>query len=432
MDFSAFYTAGEALSRGLSPYENHYAEKPPLWDGVNSYEHSRFLYPPLVASFFQVFAMLPYHAAKYAWTVLILVGIGCSLFLAARLYRLPLRSNAGLLMILGALSYHPLLTLIERGQIDALTLLLLTGAFYMMSMRRGSAAAGALIAIATLFKLHTALLIPFLIIRKKWHVLGGYAAGGLLLLALSLAINGYSGVSRYLFSEFPRIAEHGEYGPEDWLVDQAELEPLRVERTVVIKDGNTYPWARFEFVLNASLVRTPIGSVTGRLLSGLGLPDSHSAVSLSLFGCFFVLIMVIHAPVERALSSSAENEFLYWQLVLVVVLLAAPMTWTMNTVWVLPLLPLLSRALLAREGTDRTAGLVLILLGLAALAIPDQHSFSGLFPIYKLERIGDLKYVIGCSVVLTGIAVHLRTVAARAVRSQIAVPARTVSHEAET
>ena len=33
MDFAAFYTAGEALNAGLSPYRTHLQVEPPIWDG---------------------------------------------------------------------------------------------------------------------------------------------------------------------------------------------------------------------------------------------------------------------------------------------------------------------------------------------------------------------------------------------------------------
>ena len=75
MDFSAFYTAGEALNAGLSPYRNHITATPPLWDGVDRYQHSRFLYPPLVATLFQPVALMDYHVAKHLWMIVSLVAL---------------------------------------------------------------------------------------------------------------------------------------------------------------------------------------------------------------------------------------------------------------------------------------------------------------------------------------------------------------------
>ena len=54
MDFSAYYTAGEALSVGLSPYVTHVSTDPVIWDGQGRYRHSRFLYPPLVAEILSI------------------------------------------------------------------------------------------------------------------------------------------------------------------------------------------------------------------------------------------------------------------------------------------------------------------------------------------------------------------------------------------
>jgi hypothetical protein len=46
-DFSDYYTAGEALNAGLSPYFNWVFHDPSIWDGATTYVQSGFLYPPL-------------------------------------------------------------------------------------------------------------------------------------------------------------------------------------------------------------------------------------------------------------------------------------------------------------------------------------------------------------------------------------------------
>ncbi len=190
MDFSAFYTAGEALNAGLSPYQNHVQASPGIWDGVDRYQHSRFLYPPLVATLFQPVAHLPYHVAKVAWMVVGLLALIGALLLAMRLIGVRLSEPAAWITWLVALTFHPLLTFLERGQIDSLTLLLLTAAIALLCTRRREGTAGLLIAAATLLKLHTVLLLPFLVLRRRRRALIGYAIGGVLILVLSLILNG--------------------------------------------------------------------------------------------------------------------------------------------------------------------------------------------------------------------------------------------------
>src|SRR5512137_1029090 len=67
MDFTAYYAAGKSLNNDLSPYVNYILTRWELWDGVATFNHSRFLYPPLVANLFQPLAKLPYINAKYIW-----------------------------------------------------------------------------------------------------------------------------------------------------------------------------------------------------------------------------------------------------------------------------------------------------------------------------------------------------------------------------
>ena len=81
MDFSAFYTAGEAMNQGLSPYENHIAREPPVWDGYCEFQHSRFLYPPLAAAVFRPLAALPYAQAKRVWMLLMAASVVLSVVL---------------------------------------------------------------------------------------------------------------------------------------------------------------------------------------------------------------------------------------------------------------------------------------------------------------------------------------------------------------
>src|SRR5437763_1243460 len=83
LDFSAYYTAAEASTRGLTPYENHIERG--LWDGICRFRHSRFLYPPLVARLLRPLAALPYHRAKALWTMASIAAVGAGLGMAMRL-----------------------------------------------------------------------------------------------------------------------------------------------------------------------------------------------------------------------------------------------------------------------------------------------------------------------------------------------------------
>jgi hypothetical protein len=412
VDFAAFYTAGEAASAGVSPYVNHYAMSPPIWDGVARYKHSRFLYPPLVATFFQSLAFLPYHAAKYVWMVANVVGVFAALYLARRVSAVgaPGGVYAWLPVLLPLLVFHPLLTLLERGQVDGVSLILLTSAIFLISTGKRQRAAGVLIAVASILKLHTVLLLPILLLRRQWRVLGGYAAGASCIVALSLLVCGPSMLMQYATVEFPRISTFAENGTADMLADASVLAAMRPDTALTVKDGRTYSLTRFPFVDNASLVRTELGDLVRRCFSSLGLPASISAVSLLVFTGFFGLLAVLERRAPSVRSLGPRDEFLYWQFALVVILLSAPLTWVMNTSWLVTLLPFAVSGLSGPQSMSNRPGLgfALVLLGLVAAAIPDHLSFQLLFPFSRFERfLGDYKYVLAEVAIAAGLVLHL-------------------------
>ncbi|MCU0522958.1 MAG: DUF2029 domain-containing protein, partial [Anaerolineae bacterium] len=187
MDFAAYYIAGQAVDRGLTPYVNAVDQDPPLWDGVARFTHSRFLYPPLAAYLFIPLSRLPYLAAKSLWTLLGLVCTGASLAISAWVIGFRrLTRSAWVGIGIGVAFFHPLLTHLERGQIDSLTLVLLVLSIALM-LKRGKArrwwptssdiGAGLLLSVATLLKLHVGLILPFLVVRRRWATTVAYGAG---------------------------------------------------------------------------------------------------------------------------------------------------------------------------------------------------------------------------------------------------------------
>ncbi len=373
MDFAAYYTAGEAINRGLTPYQNHVDHDPPLWDGVARYAHSRFLYPPLVAWLFGPLARLPYAAAKTIWTILGLGCVGASLAISAWIVDAEqMGAPAWALVGIATALFHPILTHLERGQIDALTLLILIGSFALVLKGRRSwhgPAAGLLLALATLLKLHIVLILPFLVVRRRWRVTAGYGSGVIFLGLLSMLV--VPGLSiDYVFEQLPRISIYGEGGEMEMLVPEEHLHRLLedVPEGMTQKDGRIYQREAFAFFANATLVR-----YLSPMLVGWGIEFSVSQLSIGIFGVLFGLLFVWqwwcrlnHRQLEP------RTAFLYWQLVLILILLAAPQTWVMNLVWLLPLFVVLLAE--APELPSLTAGLswCVALAGLALAGVPDR------------------------------------------------------------
>ena len=403
MDFSAYYAAGQSVRYGLSPYVNHVDHDPPIWDGVNRYRHSRFLYPPLAARLLLPFALLPYAAAKYVWMVLALLAAIGAVGIAARLARLP-RTPVNLLVLgIVTVAFFPLLTLLERGQIDSATLLLVLAAAALTTKRRTALAGGALFAVATMLKLHCVFLVPFLLIRRRFKAAAGFVAGAAALLVVGIAVDGYATVAGYIADELPRIARHGEGGSREMLLSPDRFRQVLAGagpgRTVM--DGREYEPETMQFVLNASLVRTPFGRATWSSVKQLGIQILPSQLSLIFFAIGIGVILVGSLAWGMPREADGVFELTFCQIALVLVLLCAPATWAMGAVWLLPVAVLVlyhrgewSRA---RYGLP----LAICLLGLTLAGVPD--ALSGALLGLLGARVTQLKYVIAELLVLAGL-----------------------------
>lgn len=405
MDLAAFYTAGEALNHGLSPYRSHADHDPPIWDGVDLFTHSRFLYPPQVAVLMRPLARISYAAAKRLWMALSLGCVAASLAVIGHVYGLHRRWTPILAVATCAALYYPLLTHLERGQIDAVTLLLIALSSASMGRRtaRADFGAGVLLCIATLLKLHCVYMLPFVAIRKKgWTVLG-YLGGGLLIGILTVvAPDGIEATLGYVQDEMPRIARYGEWGTEDMRLPQEVLEErlYGLPEGMTTKDGLVYKRESFRFSSNGTLVR-----VLQRRLQQAQVQINSSLLSVLVLVALLSLMVTWQIRLPGSLYLDARGEMIYWQMVALVVLLAAPLTWVMNLVWLLPSIVIVM-AELSRSGADRgRLALVLAAVALAVIALPDGADSPWL--TRSLVRLIDLKYVLGEGLLLLALMSYL-------------------------
>lgn len=395
LDFSAFYTAGQAAAHGLSPYQNHLAHTPRIWDGFGLLQHSRFLYPPVAARVFQPLAYLPYRVAKGVWTGLALVCIACAMWVAHKSLRARMGRDATIFAGICVCLFHPVLTLLERGQVDGITMALLAAFVYLMQRgKKQRAASGLCLALATLLKLHCVYFAPFLILRKKWIVLAGFTSGCLLIGLCSLALDGYAANRDYVLTHLPRISQYGEGGTRKMLLPRALVQPLMPDHQngIAQKEGHRYRLGAFDFVGNATLVDV----IAPRYGSPFG-------VSLVLTGLFLLLMIAWHMRDKRFFDRlNPTAELTYWQLIATAILLTAPITWAMNTVWLLP-----AFLILIRFQRFHPWALYCGAMGLLLAGIPDPYSFPFVAPY--LNDWFEYKYVMAEGALLISLVLLLRS-----------------------
>jgi hypothetical protein len=169
-----------------------------------------FVYPPIVAIFFIPLSLFSYQDAQLVWFILNqLFLIFAFLFLI-----LSFNSDNKLIYIVAALvlsfSFAPLYRTLTAGQLNLLMLFLLSLVWYFYA-RKMPVGAGLVLAIATLLKLFPGLLILFFIWKKEYRVAISAIAVVVILVLLSLAIQGGQ-----LYQDYGTLLTQMSYGQSTW------------------------------------------------------------------------------------------------------------------------------------------------------------------------------------------------------------------------
>ncbi len=199
-DFTIFYTAGKCILQGrgrqLYDLETQFAIQREFAPEVKHRENPLpFNHLPFEALLFAPLARLPYVAAYLVWA-----AFNLALILAfCKLLRPWLPSLHGFLPALPLLSmfaFFPVIMALLQGQ-DSILLLFLYGlAFSALATGRGFVA-GLCLALA-LFKFQ--LVLPFvvvLLVRRQWRAIAGFVITSFVLLLVSAAVVGWTGVMAY-------------------------------------------------------------------------------------------------------------------------------------------------------------------------------------------------------------------------------------------
>jgi hypothetical protein len=213
IDFAGFYTAGEILNaypaHRLYDFELQDELFHRLLPDLPANEKLPYVYPPFFSLVFRPLALMPYTRACLTWMA-ISVGLyvgGLSLIMPT-LRAIPTGDRTTALLL--ALSFQPFMECWLSGQASAF-------GFAAMAMALRFEASGRPLAVGValslcLYKPPLLLLVlPMLAIAHRWRTLGGLAAGGLVLAAVSVLGVGWSGCLSYLdhIASFSRIIHSG-------------------------------------------------------------------------------------------------------------------------------------------------------------------------------------------------------------------------------
>src|SRR6185312_11255137 len=339
-DFAAYRAAGAARRSGLDPYVNQVTADPRLWDGVAVFQHSRFLYPPLVADLFRPLAAVPFRAAKIAFTLaMIAAWVGTAFVVAAG----PARA----VFLLASVPFFPLWQHLERGQMDLALLLLLA-----VTWRARDQVWPAGLALAAAIAVKPALVGVALVVAALGRLrLAAASLAGLAVVAgLTLALDGPARVREYVREVAPRAGLFGEGGTEAMLLPPERL-PDQPDPNSLTVEGRSYALALWDIPTAASLPR---------LLA----PDAPTRRAALL--PFLVLFALLALCARRTAAAGGDGRWLFWGAAIASVL-ASPAGWIMGLVFALPLAPRLASSV-ARRGWPRPLSVAAGLgwLGIAA------------------------------------------------------------------
>jgi hypothetical protein len=402
MDFTAYYTAGKALNNGLSPYENHVLDRWDLWDGINMFKHSRFLYPPLVANMFQPLAVLPYIKAKYIWNFFNLTCLLICFIVLLKIFGFNKDFNKILVAGILTFNFFPFITLLERGQIDCITfLLIILGLTFLIKKEKYYFVSGLFFGIATLFKPYSLLLIPFLFIRKKYKVLYGYASGIILIIILTLSISGYDAAHNYITNELPRISQYHSSGVQEMRIPVEIIQTYlpMTPYSISIIDGRMYLTESISFNSKASFIR-----ILQVLQSKTPLNFSDTTYSIIVFAVFFLLMTILFKRILK--TKTPLIEFIYWQIVFIIILLSSPYTWVMNLAWLIPVFFIIIKIFPGLITDKKFIILVLLIAGYLLLALPDNLLLTKDLPI--LGEFFKARYVISEFLILVSLLLYIK------------------------
>jgi len=289
-------------------------------------------HPPSAATLFVPLALLPYRSATAAWLVANLGFLVYGLRTLAR--SLGWRPRAGALALLtsAALLWPPVLSDLLHGQLTTALLVCIVGSWSALRAERATLA-GLWLGLGAAIKLLPLLLIPWLLLGRRWRT-ASVAAAVFTLLSLPPVLRLGAGLwPDYLLRVAPQVA--ATY--QDKMLNLS-LYGLIVRHTV-----------------GYSFVRPLFAAPTGLL---------------AVLAAATVLLLALGLAAVYGNRSDGDAFDLAWSVLVVAMLLGSPVTWPMSCVLLLLPIAVFARGFLERRPFVGTLGArhVLVLVGVAVPA----------------------------------------------------------------
>jgi hypothetical protein len=206
-DFTYYYGAGQAVSRGISPYASFNA-------GPDNMTFSGFDYPPLVAWLLQPLGHLPKHiaATAFLWVALVCTVAGALIITHCVL---PARWPRTQLALIASFVYSPATYNFWHGQMNPLVFLILAIALWAYVNDR-EVLCGIALGLGAGIKVAPVVLVLLLVRRRWWRGTLTMGVVGFAWLVLGVVALGFAVLHEYLTKVIPALSrENG------WLYNQS-------------------------------------------------------------------------------------------------------------------------------------------------------------------------------------------------------------------
>ncbi len=186
-DFPVFYYAGAALNQGRDVYQPGVLDRL-LAQAGQAESPLPFLYPPFFAALFRPLALLPYALAFVVWILIAAVAYVAGFELLWPVSRLPAEYKTDALLIILAFVHFQVYTLAGGWQ-SWFGFFWLALTFNLVNRGR-DVLAGLALSLCLYKPTLLLIILPGLLLRGRFRLLGGFMLGAVILGLISLAVVG--------------------------------------------------------------------------------------------------------------------------------------------------------------------------------------------------------------------------------------------------